>query len=133
MLCLAACSARPANGSDPQGQALPKGSLAFDSRLWRAARETIDFLPLASTDPLGGRIETEWGVPRGGTGRDRYRIKVEIEYRESYDRAVAVAVRHEVRSGDGWLEVEPEGIIAVQLARQIGEEAGELRPVDGLR
>ena len=32
--------------------------------LWRAALETIDFLPLAQADPFGGVIITDWYSPR---------------------------------------------------------------------
>ncbi len=42
------------NGSD-QG-----GALGVNAYLWRGALDTLSFMPLASADPFGGVIITDW-------------------------------------------------------------------------
>src|SRR5579871_2995790 len=36
------------------------GALGVNSFLWRATLDTLSFMPLASADPFGGVIITEW-------------------------------------------------------------------------
>ena len=119
VLCLGAC--RSNLHSSGNSDAIP-----FDAHLWRAARQTVGFLPIESADPIDGIVETGWGMPRGGVG-NRYKVRVEIDYTQIYSRALAVTVRHQVMTNDGWREVDQDGIAAVQLARLIGDEAGQLR------
>src|SRR6202789_1732901 len=38
----------------------PAPSVSVNGFLWRASLDTLSFLPLASTDPFGGVIITEW-------------------------------------------------------------------------
>src|SRR5579859_2031751 len=42
--------------SGPQGG----GGIGVNSFLWRASLDTLSFMPLASADPFGGVIITEW-------------------------------------------------------------------------
>ena len=39
--------------------------IGVNSFLWRASLDTVSFMPLASADPFGGVIITDWYSPRG--------------------------------------------------------------------
>ena len=49
-------------GGNNQGQNVSTGTIAMSVNpfLWRAALETIDFMPLSSADQIGGTIITDW-------------------------------------------------------------------------
>jgi len=44
------------------------GGLGVNAYLWRGALDTLGFMPLASADPFGGVIITDWYTPAGSTG-----------------------------------------------------------------
>ena len=46
--------------SDSEGT---EGAVAVNAFLWRASLDTISFMPLASADPFGGVIITDWYAP----------------------------------------------------------------------
>ena len=39
------------------------GALGVNAYLWRGALDTLSFMPLASADPFGGVIITDWYTP----------------------------------------------------------------------
>lgn len=69
-----AADADETNAAAPAAPAAPQG-LAVNADLWRAALETISFLPLASTDPIGGTIITDW---HNDPGQNDERVKLSI-------------------------------------------------------
>lgn len=92
-------------GSDSSG-----GSLPVNRFMWQAALETLDFMPLASTDPYTGVIATDWSTAQNAPG-ERVKVTVYIVNPELAASALKVAVFREARSADGtWLPapVNPE-------------------------
>ena len=62
---LAGCSHVPLVGGhkkDPTPAASANGSLGVNGYLWRATLDTLAFMPLASADPYGGTVITDWYV-----------------------------------------------------------------------
>jgi hypothetical protein len=61
---LAACSHVPfTGGKGPKTQAASDGTAAaigVNGYLWRATLDTLAFMPLASADPYGGVVITDW-------------------------------------------------------------------------
>src|SRR5215472_12452217 len=55
------------NAKDRPGAAKPGeaggGALGVNAYLWRGALDTLSFMPLASADPFGGVIITDWYTP----------------------------------------------------------------------
>ena len=49
--------------------------IGVNAYLWRAALETIDFMPLAPADPFGGVIITDWYSPPE-TPDERFKLHV---------------------------------------------------------
>lgn len=47
-------------GKDDAANGGGMGSIAVNSFLWRATLDTLSFMPLASADPFGGVVITDW-------------------------------------------------------------------------
>jgi hypothetical protein len=120
ILLLAGCAGNGASGS-----AAPGRHIAFDAALWQAARETIAVFLITASDPVTGTIETGWGGPPDLTGQ-QYKLLIEIDYTAITSQAVAITARHRLQSGNGWIEVAPDPIVANRLAEAIENRAEEL-------
>ena len=55
--------------------------IGVNSYLWHASLDTVSFLPLASADPFGGVIITDWYSPPA-TPNERFKVNVFILNRE---------------------------------------------------
>lgn len=65
-------------GGDPSAQEkLGSGAITVNSYLWRAALDTVSFMPLQSADPFGGVVITDWYSPPE-TPSNRYKITIYI-------------------------------------------------------
>ncbi|HVY13314.1 MAG TPA: DUF3576 domain-containing protein [Alphaproteobacteria bacterium] len=69
--------------------------------LWRAALDTISFMPIASADPFGGTIITDWYAPPSSPN-ERLRLNVFILGRELRADGIKVNVFRQARSSTGW-------------------------------
>jgi hypothetical protein len=49
--------------------------ITVNSYLWRAALDTVNFMPLASVDPFGGVILTDWYTDPA-TPNERYKLNI---------------------------------------------------------
>lgn len=119
-------STRPED--DPETGA---GGIGVNAFLWRASLDTIDFMPLASADPFGGVIITEWYAPPNTPGE---RIKVNLFILDTQLRADALkaSVFRQVRNGDGsWDDAPVEAATSRQLEDTILTRARELRIAAG--
>ncbi|MDC0148654.1 DUF3576 domain-containing protein [Alphaproteobacteria bacterium] len=91
-------------GAKVEGSTLPRG-LGVNSYLWRAALDTISFMPLAATDPVGGVIATDWynspNVPN-----ERVKINVVILGLELRADALSVSLFREKQINGRWSSVE---------------------------
>jgi hypothetical protein len=107
------------------GSATSGNRISFDAALWQAARETVADFPLANSDPVTGTLETGWGGPSDLNGQ-QYQLLIAIDYAAITSQAVAITARHRLQSGGGWIEVEPDPVIANRLAKAIEDRAEEL-------
>ncbi len=101
--------------------------IGVNAYLWRATLETLDFLPLASADPFGGLIITEWYQPADAPNE---RLKLQILIRDTVLRAdaIRVSVFRQERQPDGsWLDVEVRPELARELEDRILTRARQLR------
>jgi hypothetical protein len=101
-------------------------ALGVNSYLWRATLDTLAFMPLASADPIGGTIITDWYVnPQTPTER----LKVTVYILDTRLRAdgLNVTVFRQTRDASGnWVDspVSPQTDIDIEnsiltRARQI--------------
>ena len=93
------------------------GGIGVNAYLWRAALDTLDFLPLASADPFGGVIITDWYV---NPQKSDERLKATVYILDTRLRAdgVSAAVFRETMSNGQWTSatVSPETNIALENA-----------------
>jgi Domain of unknown function (DUF3576) len=92
------------NGDKAQGSGIATGSgLGVNAFLWRGALDTISFMPLASADPFGGVIITDWYTPPGTTG-ERFKATVYILSRDLRSDGVRVNIYRQVLQGGQWVD-----------------------------
>lgn len=114
-------ASRRAGGADASGAGI--GVNAF---LWRATLDTLSFMPLASADPFGGVVITDWYQPPGA-GNERFRATAYILGRTLRSDGVRVVVfRQELRQGN-WVDASVSASTATELEDQVLNRARELR------
>ncbi len=110
-------------GSTAGGTARTVGG---NSYLWHASLDTLSFMPLASADPFGGVIITDWYSAPSGLSE---RMKVTIYILDRHLRAdgIKIAVFRQVRSNEGWVDATVNPDTATKLEDAILTRARELR------
>lgn len=113
-------------GKDDQAGAAG-GGVGVNSYLWRASLDSISFMPLASADPFGGVIITEWYSPPE-TPAERFKINVFILGRDLRADGVRTAVFRQRRDNAGaWSDAPVEAQTATDLENSILARARQLR------
>lgn len=100
--------------------------IAVNSFLWRASLDTVSFMPLASADPFGGTILTDWYVP-DDKGNERFKLNVFILTRELRSDGVRVRMFRQIRKNGTWVDVTNNEAAARQLEDAILTRARQLR------
>jgi hypothetical protein len=77
--------------------------LGVNAFLWRGALDTLSFMPLASADPFGGVIVTEWYQPQGAVG-ERFKATAYILSTELRSDALRVTMFRQVQQGGQWVD-----------------------------
>ncbi|MEM6438263.1 MAG: DUF3576 domain-containing protein [Pseudomonadota bacterium] len=109
----------------PTGQNLP-----VNRYLWRASLDTLNFLPLASTDPFSGVIATDWAAADGATD-ERFKVTVYISQPLLEANALQVAVFRETLDDAGaWRPAEVSSATPRSLEDAILTRARQLRVSD---
>lgn len=93
------------------------GSLGVNAYLWRATLDTLSFLPLASADPYGGVVITDWYA---NPSKADERLKATVYILDTRLRAdgISAAVFRETLVGGAWVpaSVSPDTNIALENA-----------------
>ena len=77
------------------------GAVAVNAFLWRAALDTISFMPLASADPYGGIIISDWhALPESPD--ERFKVNIYILGRLLRADGIKASVFRQIREGDIW-------------------------------
>jgi len=100
--------------------------IGVNAFLWRASLETISFMPLASADPFGGVILTDWYSPPENAN-ERFKINVFILDRQLRSDGVQVTLfRQTLRNGQ-WRDATPSAGTARELEDAILTRARQMR------
>ena len=94
--------------------------------LWRASLDTFSFMPLASADPFGGVIITDWYSPPESP-EERFKMTIYILDRRLRADALKVAVFREEKSQNEWRSATTAKGTTTQLENAILQKARELR------
>jgi hypothetical protein len=77
--------------------------IGVNAFLWRGALDTIAFMPLASADPFGGVIITDWYTPPGTSG-ERFKATVYILSRDLRSDGIRVNIYRQVLQNGQWMD-----------------------------
>src|SRR6185369_12673597 len=95
------------------------GGIGVNSYLWRASLDSIAFMPLASADPFGGVIITDWYAPPE-TPNERLKLNIYILGRQLRADGVKAAVFRQKKDGTGdWQDAAVESRTAAELENVI--------------
>lgn len=117
---------RGGNSRAASNDAGGSGGIGVNAYLWRGTLETLDFMPLASADPFGGLIITDWYQPPE-SGGERLKVHVLILDRALRADAVKVSVFRQTRQGSDWADAPVDPKTATALEDKILTKARELR------
>lgn len=102
------------------------GGIGVNSYLWRASLDTVSFMPLASADPFGGVIITDWYAPPETPG-ERFKVTVYILDRQLRADGIRVAVFKQRNGPAGWENAPVDEAVGRELENKILTRARELR------
>jgi hypothetical protein len=120
------------------GDDAPAGGtgIGVNAFLWRASLDTVSFMPLASADPFGGVIITDWYSPPESPN-ERFKVNVFILGRELRADGVRARVFRQVAAvpqataagggGPGWQDAPVGDTTGTELEDAILTRARELR------
>jgi hypothetical protein len=102
-------------------------TLGVNSYLWHATLDTLSFIPLASADPFGGVVITDWySAPQ--VPNERMKVTVYILDRKLRADGLKVAVFRQTKGADGgWADAQVAADTAIRLEDAILTRARELR------
>ena len=110
-------TANTAESSSSQLGPEETGSQGVNAYLWRATLDTLSFLPLASADPYGGVVITDWYA---NPSKADERLKATVYILDTRLRAdgISAAVFRETLVGGAWVpaSVSPDTNIALENA-----------------
>ncbi|MBI4968814.1 MAG: DUF3576 domain-containing protein [Rhodospirillales bacterium] len=103
------------------------GGIGVNAFLWRATLDTFAFMPLASADPFGGVVITDWYAPPE-TPNERFKTTVYILDKVLRADGVRVALFRQVRDGAGtWNDAPVDVKTVTDLENAVLTRARQLR------
>ena len=130
LLALGGCgSLNPLGGKSSKkvGSGDSAAAVAVNGYLWRASLDTLSFMPLASADPYGGVIITDW---YSNPEKPDERFKATVYILDSRLRAdgLNVAVFKQSRDGGGnWIDAPAAAQTETDIENAILTRARQLR------
>ena len=126
-----AITACGSDGDDAAASDISMSGLAVNGYLWRAALDTLSFMPMIDVDPRSGAIITDWYI-NPETPRERMKVAVFIIGRELRADALKVTVIREERNANGvWVNRPVRAGTQLQIEDAILTRARQLR-IDSL-
>lgn len=113
-------------GSRNKSQNDAAGAIGVNGFLWRATLDTVSFMPLASADPFGGVILTDWYVDPATPG-ERVKINAFVLGRELKADGVRVRAFRQVSQAGAWVDAPVAEGTARKLEDAILTRAREMR------
>ena len=101
-------------------------TIGINAYLWRAALDTVSFMPLLQTDSNGGVIVTDWYV-NPGASNERMKLTVTILDRDLRADAVRVAASRQLLTGGQWIDAPVQAATVQKLEDVILTKARDLR------
>ena len=108
-------------------QAQQTAGIGVNSYLWRATLDTLAFMPLASADPYGGTVITDWYI---NPEKPDERFKATVYILDTRLRAdgLNVTVFKQTRdAGGGWVDAPVSPQTDIDIENSILTKARQLR------
>ena len=100
--------------------------IGVNSYLWRASLDTFSFMPLASADPFGGVIITDW-YEAEEKPNERFKVNIFILDKQLRSDGVKVKVFRQQISGGKWVDTQVSDNTGPQMEDAILTRARQLR------
>lgn len=122
---LSACGKKNARAASAEAPAR-MATIGVNTYLWRAALDTIAFIPLAQVDSNGGVIVSDWyASPQ--TPNERVKVTVTILDTELRADAIRVTAIRQTLAGSGWIDAPVRAGTVQKLEETILSRARDLR------
>ncbi|MGH6781130.1 MAG: DUF3576 domain-containing protein [Sphingomonadaceae bacterium] len=116
------------------GKERPKADLAasrvtaigVNAYLWRAALDTLSFMPMAQADSNGGVLVTDWYV-NPAVATERMKVTVTILDQDLRADALRVAASRQVLANGQWVDAPVQAATVQKLEEIILTKARDLR------
>ncbi len=100
--------------------------IQVNAYLWRATLDTLSFMPLASADPFGGVVITDWYSPPA-TPNERFKANAYILSQQMNANAIQVTLFHQVLQNGQWADAAVDPNTVSGLEDRILSRAADLR------
>lgn len=117
-------------GGDGRASKREAATIGVNSYLWRATLDTLSFLPLASADPFGGVILTDWyqgTVDKKSTPFERLRVNVRILDPRLQAKSLGVSVFKQRLVKGQWIDTPVPDMMTHSLCDAILTRARQIR------
>lgn len=117
----------PHLGSKAAPASSPQAGMGVNAYLWRATLDTLAFMPLASADPFGGVVITDWYVNPEKTD-ERFKTTVYILDTRLRADGLNVTVFKQTKNDKGeWVDAPVAGQTDIDIENAILTRARQLR------
>jgi Domain of unknown function (DUF3576) len=113
-------------GNTQRGGGEDGAALGVNAYLWRGALDTLSFMPLASADPFGGVIITDWYQPPTSDG-ERFKATVYILGRQLRSDGIRVSIFRQVFRNGQWVDADVSPQTTADIENKVLERARDLR------
>lgn len=100
--------------------------IGVNAYLWRGALDTLGFMPLASADPFGGVIITDWYTPPTSTD-ERFKATAYILSRDLRSDGVKVTIFRQVLQNGRWVDTPVSQLTVNEIENKVLDRARRLR------
>jgi len=126
VMALAACGKKERPLAQADLAASKVTTIGVNAYLWRAALDTISFMPLVQTDSNGGVLVTDWYVNPNSPG-ERMKLTVSILDQDLRADALRVAASRQIAQNGQWVDAPVQAATVQKLEDIILTKARDLR------
>ena len=112
--------------SKPGSENGSSSALGVNAYLWRGALDTLSFMPLASADPFGGVIITDWYTPPSSPD-ERFKATAYILGRQLRSDGVRLSIFRQVYQDGHWVDAPVSKVTVNDIENKVLARARQLR------
>jgi len=113
-------------GGSEKDKEAGKNPLGVNSFVWRATLDTLSFMPLASADPFGGVVITDWYEDPATPG-ERFKVNALILDRQLRADSIKITVFRQKKTKGIWNDVPVDATLGRKLEDTVLTRARQLR------